>query len=166
MNFRQRLYDSNDSINLQIKINNTSALSKNLNEIRKRKPIFSHMTLSHNKKTQLNLEDYYRKKENLLYQKILVEIKKKDNNNNHIFNTEQNELINNNKISRKKYYKLNNYNLEKENESFKKRLNNQKPFISVKSLDKEYKERVRISRFNGKKNLNNSLILPPININK
>ena len=160
MNFRQRLYDLNNSTNLQIKINNTSSLSKNLNEIRNRKPIFIHKNLPHNKKTQINLVDYYREKENILYKKILGEIRNKSTKP--IFNTEESEIINNNKISRKNYYKINNYNLVKENESFKRRLNKQKPFFSARNLDKEYKERVKISR----KKEYNSLILPPINIIK
>ena len=59
---------------------------------------------------------------------------------------------------------MNNLALKKENDSFKKRINNQKPFISAKGLDKEYKD--LNDKFNSKKKANKSLRLPPINNHK
>ena len=76
-------------------------------------------------------------------------------------NTESNEIINNNINSRKNYHKLNNLSLKKENESFRRRLNDLKPFISAKDLEKEYNERVKIYRYSVKR-INDSLVLPPI----
>ena len=159
MNIRQRLYDSKDSSNQRIKITNSSVLSKNLEEIRNRKPIYINNSLFKSKKSKSKLNDYYRNKENKIINKIIDEIRFKEVKP--IVNTEQNQLINNSMRSRKKHYKLNNLALEKENENFKRRLNNQKAFISAKILDEEYKNMMR--KNSAKKKANLSLILPPIN---
>ena len=160
MNIRQKIYDSKDSDSTRIKITNSSALSKNLEEIRNRKNIYINNSISQRKKTKkISLLDYYIKRENSIIQKLIHDIRIKEVKP--IINTEQNILINNSINSRKKHYKLNNLAIEKENESFKKRLYNQKPFISAKSLDKEYNNMLRKS--NDKKKANKSLILPPIN---
>ena len=158
MNLRQRLYDSNDSSNQRIKITNSSVLSKNLEEIRNRKPIYTNNALIKRKKSKLELNDYYRKKENKIINKIIDEIRFKEIKP--IINTEQNQLINNSMNSRKKYNKLNNLAIEKENENFKRRLNNQKAFLSAKILDEEYKKKIR--KNSAKKNASQSLVLPPI----
>ena len=105
------------------------------------------------------MNDYYRKKENKIINKIIDEIRFKEVKP--VVNTEQNQLINNSMRSRKKHYKLNNLALEKENENFKRRLNNQKAFISAKILDEEYKNMMR--KNSAKKKANLSLVLPPIN---
>ena len=49
MNFRQKLYDSQDSANILMKINNSSSLFKNLEKIQNRKPIYVKTSL-HKKK--------------------------------------------------------------------------------------------------------------------
>ena len=76
-------------------------------------------------------------------------------------NTEQNDIINNNINTRKKYHKLNALSLKKENDSFRKRLIDMKPLISAKGLDKEYNERIKIYRYSVKR-INDSLVLPSI----
>ena len=159
MNFKQRIYDSNDSTSKLDKINNNSLLSRNLNEIRNRKPIYINNSVTSIKKRNNNRPNYDRIKDNLLYNKILVEIRNKIVKP--YMNTEQNEIINNNINSRKNYHKLNVLSLKKENDSFRKRLNELKPFISVKNLDKEYNERIKIYRYSVKR-INDSLVLPPI----
>ena len=159
MNFKQRIYDSNDSTSKLDKINNNSLLSRNLNEIRNRKPIYINKSVTSIKKRNNNRPNYDRIKDNLLYNKILVEIRNKIVKP--YMNTEQNEIINNNINSRKNYHKLNVLSLKKENDSFRKRLNELKPFISVKNLDKEYNERIKIYRYSVKR-INDSLVLPPI----
>jgi len=156
MNNKQKIYDSYDKLD---KINNNSLLSRNLNEIRNRKPIYSNKSLTCIKKKNNNLPNYERIKDNLLYNKILLEIRNKVVKP-YIY-TEQNEIINNNINSRKNYHKLNVLNLKKENESFRRRLNDMKPFISAKGLDKEFNERVKIYRYSVKR-INDSLVLPPI----
>ena len=158
MNLKQRLYDSNSSGNALIKIKNSSVLSHNLQEIRNRKPIYVNSLFSQRKKSNLNLLDYYRKKENSIISKILGEIRTKEVKP--ILNTEQNEIVNNSMNSKKKHYKLINLALKKENQSFKKRIFNQKPFISVKDLDKEYNDMVNKNK--AKRKANKSLVLPPI----
>ena len=46
MNHRQKLYDAQDSANLLIKINNSSALFKNIEKINSRKPIYGNSPLT------------------------------------------------------------------------------------------------------------------------
>ena len=159
MNFKQRIYDSNDSTNKLDKINNNSLLSRNLNEIRNRKPIYINKSVTSIKKRNNNQPNYDRIKDNLLYNKILLEIRNKKVKP--YSNTEQNDIINNNINSRKNYHKLNVLSLKKENDSFRKRLIDMKPFISAKDLDKEYNERIKIYRYSVKR-INDSLVLPPI----
>ena len=158
MNLKQRLYDSNDSGNAYNKITNSSVLSKNLEKIRHRKPLFSYNSKFERKKSNINLADYYRKKENKIINKIIGEIKAKEVRP--IYNTEQNDLVNNSMKSRNKHNKLSDMALKKENENFAKRLLNQKPFIYAKELDKEYRD--MMNKNNAKKKANKSLILPPI----
>ncbi len=161
MNLRQRIYDSNDSGNIYIKLNNSSALSKNLEKIRNRKPLFLKISSFERKKSKSNLVDYYRKKENLIMNKIIDQIRSKEIRP--IF-TEQNELIKNSKKTKENIYRLYNKAIQQENENFKKRLSNLKPFISARDLDNEYKK--NILRKSAKKRVNKSLILPPINYHK
>ena len=95
MKLRQRLYDSNNSVDNFDKINCDSLLSNNLDKIKNRKPIYSNRSqLMIRKKSNVNLEDYYRNKENLIYNQILGKIKSKEVKR--VFNTGQNEIINNN----------------------------------------------------------------------
>ena len=165
MNIRQKLYDSNDSSNVYIKSTNTSVLSKNLNEIINRKPVFSNKVFSKKKKVTINLDDYFRIRENLIYNKMITEIKKKKLKPN--ISAEQNEMIINKMRSKNNYHKINEESIEKENKSFKKRLYNLKPFISAHKLDKEFNERIVIRRFNSNsKKENKTLILPNINSHK
>jgi hypothetical protein len=159
MNFKQKLYDSNDSTSKLDKLNNNSLLSRNLNEIRNRKPIYINKSVTSIKKKNNNQPNYERIKDNLLYNKILLEIRNKVVKP--YMNTEQNEIINNNINSRKNYHKLNVLSLKKENESFRRRLNGLKPFISAKDLEKEYNERIKVYRYSVKR-INDSLVLPPI----
>ena len=165
MNIRQKLYDSNDSSNVYIKSTNTSVLSKNLNEIINRKPIFTNKSISKKKKVTINLDEYFRIRENIIYNKMITEIRKKKLKPN--ISAEQNEIIINKMKFRNNYHKINDESIEKENKSFKKRLYNLKPFISAHKLDKEYNERIVIRRFNSNnKKENKSLILPNINSHK
>ena len=165
MNIRQKLYDSNDSSNKYIKSTNTSVLSKNLNEINNRKPIFTNKALFKKKKVKINLDEYFRIKENLIYNKMITEIKKKKLKPN--ISAEQNEMIINKMRFKNNYHKINDESIEKENKSFKKRLYNLKPFISAHKLDKEFNERIVIRRFNSNnKKENKTLILPNINSHK
>ena len=159
MNLRQRLYDSNESENKLIKINNNSALSKNLLNIRNRKPIYIKKSVSNKKKIKLHLPDYYLKNENKIFNKIIEEIRTKEIKP--ILYTEQNQLINDSMKSRKKHNKLSILALEKENKKFKQRLFNSKPFLVARSLDKEYKN-MKLKNM-AKKQASQSLILPPIN---
>ena len=162
MNLRQRLYDSKESESILIKINNNSVLSKNLQEIRNRKPIYTKNSLSSRKKIKLKLSDYYLKNENKIFNKLLEDIRSREIKPK--LYTEPNQLINDSMKSRKKHYKLSILALEKENAKFKERLFNSKPFLSAKSLDKEFKNMKR--KKSAKKQASQSLILPPINSHK
>ena len=102
--------------------------------------------------------DYYRNQENKIFGKILIGISDREIKSR--FNTEQNELINNNRNSRRKYLKIRNMKIENENKSFLNRVFNQKSVISPKKYDKDFNEMV--NKFNAKKKANKKLILPPI----
>ena len=158
MNFRQKLYDSQDSGNVLIKIKNSSALFKNLEKIQSRKPIYTRASLSQKKNKNNKQVDYYRNQENKIFGKILIGITDREVKSR--FNTEQNELINNNRNSRRKYQKIRNMMILNENQSFMNRVFNQRSVISPKKYDKDFNEMV--NRFNAKKKANRKLILPPI----
>ena len=158
MNFRQKLYDSQDSGNVLIKINNSSALFRNLEKIQSRKPIYTKASLSQKKNKNNKQVDYYRNRENKIFGKILIGITDREVKSR--FNTEQNELINNNRNSRRKYQKIRNMMISNENQSFMNRVFNQRSVISPKKYDKDFNEMV--NRFNAKKKANRKLILPPI----
>ena len=158
MNYRQKLYDSQDSANVLIKINNSSSLFRNLEKIQYRKPIYSNASVSRKKNKNSKESDYYLKQENKIFGKILIGITDKEVKSR--FNTEQNELINNNRNSRRKHLKLRNMMIGNENQSYMYRVFNQKSVISPKKFDKDFKDMV--NRFNTKKKANKKLILPPI----
>ena len=157
MNFRQKLYDSQDSGNVLIKINNSSSLYKNLEEIQYRKPIYSNAPLSKKKKNNKE-SGYYLRQENKIYGKIITGITDKEVKSR--FNTEQNELINNNRNSRRIYLKIRNMMIGKENKNFMNRVFNQKSVITPKKYAKDFND--MLNRFNTKKKANKKLILPPI----
>ena len=158
MNLRQKLYDSQDSANVLMKINNSSSLFKNLEKIQNRKPLYAKAS-SLKKLNRNNKEsDYYLNKENKIFSKILVSITDKEVKAR--YNTEQNELINNNRNSRRKYLKLRNMKIGNENNFYWNRVFNQKSVISPKQYDKEFNNLV--NKLNAKKKANKKLILPPI----
>ena len=158
MNHRQKLYDAQDSANLLIKINNSSALFKNIEKINSRKPIYGNSPLTKRRRNNNRESNYYLKEENKIFGKILLGIRDREVRSR--FNTEQNEIINNNKNSRRKYLEMKNKMIGKENKSFLNRVFNQKSVISPKKMDKDFNN--MLAKFNVKKNANKKLILPPI----
>ena len=157
MNLRQKLYDAQDSANVLLKINNSSALYRNLEKIQSRKPVYGNSSLT--KRRNNNKEsDYYLKEENKIFGKILLGIRDREVKSR--FNTEQNEIINKNRNSRKKYLEMRNKKIVEENKSFLNRVFNQRSVISPKKMDKEFNE--MLAKFNVKKKANKKLILPPI----
>ena len=158
MNFRQKLYDAQDSGNLLIKINNSSSLFKNLEKIQSRKPIYARASLNKRKNSNNKEHDYYLRQENKIFGKILLDIKDREVKSR--VNTEQNEIINKDRNSRRKYFEIRERMIGKENRSFMNRVFNQKSVISPRKMDKDFKNMV--NKFNTKKNANKKLILPPI----
>ena len=158
MNHRQKLYDAQDSANLLIKINNSSALFKNIEKINSRKPIYGNYPLTKRRRNNNRESNYYLKEENKIFGKILLGIRDREVRSR--FNTEQNEIINNNKNSRRKYLEMKNKMIGQENKSFLNRVFNQKSVISPKKMDKDFNN--MLAKFNVKKNANKKLILPPI----
>ena len=158
MNHRQKLYDAQDSANVLIKINNSSALFKNIEKIKSRKPIYGNSPLTKRRRNNNRESNYYLKEENKIFGKILLGIRDREVRSR--FNTEQNEIINNNKNSRRKYLEMKNKMIGQENKSFLNRVFNQKSVISPKKMDKEFNN--MLAKFNVKKNANKKLILPPI----
>ena len=165
MKIRQKIYDSSEQTNKLIKITNSYHLYKNLENIRNRKPIYINnsnylLKKSTRQKSQNDLKNYYKIKDNEKFSKILGTIRTKKVEPP--MNTEQNKLINNSKESRLLHKNIENQTIEKENENLKKRINCQKPFISARSLDKEFQKRTILEK-KRKKNGSKALILPPIN---
>ena len=158
MNHRQKLYDAQDSANVLIKINNSSALFKNIEKINSRKPIYGNSPLTKRRRNNNRESNYYLKEENKIFGKILLGIRDREAKSR--FNTEQNEIINNNKNSRRKYLEMKNKMIGQENKSFLNRVFNQKSVISPKKMDKDFNN--MLAKFNVKKNANKKLILPPI----
>ena len=158
MNHRQKLYDAQDSANLLIKINNSSALFKNIEKINSRKPIYGNSPLTKRRRNNNRESNYYLKEENKIFGKILLGIRDREVRSR--LNTEQNEIVNNNKNSRRKYLEMKNKMIGQENKSFLNRVFNQKSVISPKKMDKEFNN--MLAKFNVKKNANKKLILPPI----
>ena len=157
MNLRQKLYDAQDSANVLLKINNSSALYRNLEKIQSRKPVYGNSSLT--KRRNNNKEsDYYLKEENKIFGKILLGIRDREVKSR--FNTEQNEIINKNRNSRKKYLEMRNKKIVEENKSFLNRVFNQRSVISPKKMDKEFNE--MLAKFNVKKKANKKLLLPSI----
>ena len=158
MNLRQKLYDSQDSANVLMKINNSSSLFKNLEKIQNRKPLYAKAS-SLKKISRNNKEsDYYLNQENKIFGKLLISISDKEVKSR--FDTEQNELIKNNRNSRRKHLKLRNMKIGNENNFYWNRVFNQKSVISPKQYDKEFNNLV--NKLNAKKKANKKLILPPI----
>ena len=150
MKLRQKIYDSSERTNKLIKITNSYHLFRNLEKIKNRKPIYANNNYPP-KKINLNLNEYYINKNNIYKNNIFD---KKSKNNGYSNNTDINNLFNN------KESRLVNKQLEKENENYIKRINNQKAFISSKSLDKEFKMKMAVKKY--KKSGSNSVLLPPI----
>ena len=96
--------------------------------------------------------------ENKIFEKILVSITDKEVKAR--YNTEQNELINNNRNSRRKHLKLRNMKIGNENNFYWNRVFNQKSVITPKKYAKDFNN--MLNRFNTKKKANKKLILPPI----
>ena len=114
------------------------------------------------KKSKSILVDYEIQKDNSVVKKIINQIRAREVKPK--LYTQQNEIVNNSMKSKKKHYLLSNLEIEKENQSLRKRIFNLKPFISAKSLDKQYNN--MIIKNKAKKNANKSLVLPPINNHK
>ena len=150
MKLRQKIYDSSERTNKLIKITNSYHLFKNLEKIKNRKPIYV-KNIYPPKNINKNLNEYYIHKDNMYKNNILD---KKPKKNGYANNTDINNLYNN------KESKLFNKKLEKENENYIRRINNQKPFISSKSLDKEYKVKATMKKYN--KSRSKNVLLPPI----
>ena len=90
MNLRQKLYDCKDSGSLLLKINNSSSLYKNLEEIKSRKPIYKKSPITNRKKNESKQSDYYRMEENKIFGKILLGIVDKETKP--VLYTEQNHI--------------------------------------------------------------------------
>ena len=150
MKLRGKIYDSSEPTNKLIKITNSYHLFKNLEKIKNRKPIYVKNNYPP-KKINQNLNEYFINKDNKYKNNIFD---KKSTKNGYENYTDINNLFNN------KESKLVNKKLAKENENYIKRLNNQKAFISSKSLDKEYKMKVAMKKY--KKSGSKNVLLPPI----
>ena len=159
MKLRQKIYDSNLSFNFYTKITNTNSLSRNLKDIKERKSSFGvNNYISFRKRRKNNILDYYVNQGQLAFTKVLEGIQKKEIKPKIEDNPEK--IIHNCISLRKKYHKLKIIEIDKENEGHRRRINNQKSFLDIRSLEKEYNIRA-MSKKKIKKIF--PLLLPPIN---
>ena len=165
MNPKQKIYESTDSSNYLTKITNSIILSRNLDNIRNRKPIFMGNNYSSlRKRKNINPIDYYVNHEQLIYSKVLGEIQKKEIKP---FKDEsQFNIIKHCMNIRKKYHKLQDSKISQENKEHRRRIFSQKSFLNAKSLEKEYKSRLLHGRKRDQVKIISTLLLPSINNTK
>ncbi len=134
MNPRQRIYDSYEKTNKLIKVNNSYHHFVNLEKIKNRKPEF----YPYQKVPYyggIRKDDFEVKRDNKVVGKIIRSIRDKPPKpkiNSLMSAKEMHDDV------RKKYQEIVNKRIAQENAFYKKRIKAQKPFVSVKSLDKDY----------------------------
>ena len=140
MNPRQKSYDSYDKTNKLIKSKNSQYHFKNLESIKRRKPLYSKApTIYQNKKQNIApFQNYFIRKQNeniknKLNQIRLRPIKPKINT---FFLSKETKI----QEFRQQHINLYNKQREEENQNYKKRIKNQKAFINPKAMDKDFRE--------------------------
>ena len=161
----QKIYDSYNQNNMNLKITNSYYHFKNIQNILYRKPEYSPMRSINSPKFKINTKPYYNyfiTRGNNLHQKIINDIRTtKPRPKLNDYYKEREEKLRN---YRKKYKTLENRQLTRENLNFQRRLKNQKSMLRIRDMDKDYKKNhlknVQISR---KIRDLKSIILPSIN---
>ena len=141
MNPRQRSYDSFNKTNQLLKLANSYYHNKNLDQIRNRKSQYGLREpekLLHRSKYLEPFKDLYVKQQNKSMATKINKLKWRP------VRPKMNSLFSNKEFniqsSRQKYQLINKTAIENENYFYKKRIQNQKPFISTKNMDKDFKD--------------------------
>ena len=166
MNYRQRIYESLDNDNYNLKIKNSYYHFKNMQKINKRKPQYFSFKRVNSPKFKISTTQPYKNhliiRQNELYKKIINDIHKtKSIPKINLYYSSKEEKL---RDYRKQNKTLEDRKLTIENSSFRKRLKNQKSILRIKEIDKDYKENhlKMLERFRKIKEGKN-IILPPIN---
>ena len=140
MNPRQKSYDSYDKTNKLIKSKNSQYHFKNLESIKRRKPLYSKAPTIYQTKKQnvAPFQNYFIRKQNeniknKLNQIRLRPIRPKINT---FFLSKETKI----QEFRQQHINLYNKQREEENQNYKKRIKNQKAFINPKAMDKDFRE--------------------------
>lgn len=161
MNPRQRSYDSFNKTNQLLKLTNSYYHNKNLDQIKNRKSQYGvrePYKLLHRSKYLEPFKDLYVRKQNISMQTKINEMKWKP------VRPKMNNLIFNIQSSRQKYQLINKSAIENENYFYRKRIQNQKPFISTKNMDKDFKDNhvKTVQQLRQVYDVSESSTLPPI----
>lgn len=162
MNLRQKSYDSFDKTNKLLKLTNSYYHNRNLELIRNRKSQYKQPDKIMIKRNYMEpFMDYYVKKENIDIRAKINGIRWKE------IKPQINEyfLKKEGKIQdfRNQHKKIADKLRENENKNYKKRIEEQKAFLSTKEMDKEYEEiHARTIKKLRKLGANENIVLPPI----
>ena len=164
MNYRQRFYDSYDKSNLDFKIKNSYYHFKNIQKILYRKPEYKSIKPIRSPRLRINTQPYHNFfviRDNEVYKKIINDIRstKARPKLNDFYKMKEEKLRDYKRQNRT----LENRQLSRDNLSFKKRLRNQKSYLRIRDMDKEYKNNhlKMVERSKKIKDLRN-IFLPPI----
>ena len=164
MNARQRSYESYNKMGLLLKLTNSYYHNKNLDFIKNRQSQYGNRRtekLLHKSKYIEPYKDLYVMKNNEEMIKRINEMrwKKSKPKINNIFVKKESSIS---KV-RQVYKNIFETERVKENEKYLKRIKEQKPFMSTKALNKEYKEyHVKSVKKLRNVNSNDNLVLPKI----
>ena len=141
MNPRQRSYDSFDKTNTLLKLTNSYYHNKNLDLIKNRKSQYTTRkteNLLHKSKYLQPFKDYFVIKENKSMANKINDMKWRPVKPkiNRFFLDKESRI----QGFRQRYQNINKMAIQNENLNYKKRIKDQKPFISTKFMDKDYKE--------------------------
>ena len=141
MNLRQKSYESINATNRLLKLTNSYYHSKNLELIKNRKPKFvskGKEIFGHKSKYLQPCKDYFVIRSNAtLISKINDMRWRPANPKINTFFLEKEKKI---QDFRQRYQIIDKKAIKNENINYKKRIKNQKPFLSTKNIDKDFKE--------------------------
>jgi len=163
MNIRQKLYESVDSTNRLVKITNNFILSKRLNHIQNRKPVFQLNKITSLKKNNSDMEKFISNQNIHIYNKKLEKIKHRKIKPQ--VDTRDKEIVKSCLKLKRIYFQMNENFIKKENNGYIKRLHQQKSVVNIRHFEREYKCNRKSILKRIKNKLNTSLVLPPIDPN-
>ena len=164
MNFRQRVYDSYDKSNFNLKITNSYYHFKNIQKILYRKPEYTSIKKIRSPNLKINTQpynNYFVMRQNQLYKKIINDIRstKVRPKINDFYEKKEEKL----REYRKQNKTIQNLELSRQNSNYRKRLRNQKSLLRVRDMDKDYKtNHLKMVERSRKIKDRKNIVLPPI----